>query len=153
MLEAGSVLRTRMSAAQAALLLFVATGDDKESPNFTQALDNARHDLAAFEATLDANQKARHGQDLRTLFDAQFRVMEGVMRLRAYQGFGAALEVVRSDTYQTQVSLGETLIGDIAGARAAALEEERNTTQLLGNAAFVLVVGGGLVAEIGRAHV
>ena len=146
MLEAGSVLRTRMSAAQAALLLFVATGDDKEIPNFTQALENARHDLAAFEATLDANQKARHGQDLRTLFDAQFRVMEGVMRLRAYQGFGAALEVVRSDTYQTQVGLGETLIGDIAGARAAALEEERNTTQLLGNAAFVLVVGGGLVA-------
>ena len=72
MLEAGSVLRTRMSAAQAALLLFVATGDDKEIPNFTQALENARHDLAAFEATLDANQKARQRSRGKSSRDAAF---------------------------------------------------------------------------------
>jgi PAS domain S-box-containing protein len=68
------------------------------------------------------------------------------MRLRAHQGFGAALEVVRSETYQAQVRLGEALIEDIAQTRATALEEERARTQTLGNAAFILVIGGGIVA-------
>ena len=147
MLEAASVLRTRMSAAQAALLLYVSTGDEKEVPYFTEAIAIARRDLAAFEAALDADQRARHGRDLRALFDAQFRVMEGVMRLRAHQGFGQALEVVRSETYQGQVRLGEALIADIAQTRAAALEEERGRTQALGNAALFLVIGGGIVAS------
>lgn len=146
MLDAAGVLRTRVSAAHAALLLFVTTGDDKEIPYFTEALANARRELAAFESTLDADQRARRGANLRALFDAQFRVMEGVMRLRAHQGFGAALEVVRSDTYQTQARLGENLIEDITQARATALDVERNRTQTLGNAALALVLGSGLVA-------
>src|SRR5471032_227041 len=116
-LQAASVLRNRMSDAQAALMVFVATGDAKEIPRFEEEIGTARRDLAAFETTLDEDQRARHGRDLRSLFDAQFRVMEGVMRLRAQQGFGAALEVVRSQTYQSQVRLGENLVGDIAQTR------------------------------------
>ena len=147
MLEAASVLRTRMNAAQAAMLLYVATGDDKEIPGVTQALASARRDAAAFEATLNPEQRARRGADVRALFDAQFRAMEGVMRLRAHQGFGAALEVARSDTFQTQVRQGENLIGDLTQERADTLLETRGRTQAYGGAALALVVGAGIVAS------
>ena len=147
MLEAASVLRTGMSSAQAALVLYVASGDDKEIPGFTRELGNVRGQLVAFEATLDEEQRARRGAELRSLFDAQFRAMEGVMRLRTHQGFGAALEVARSDTYRSQVQLGEALISELTHLRADSLAGARGTTQVLGNAALVLVIGGGIVAS------
>jgi PAS domain S-box-containing protein len=140
------VLRTRLSATQAALLLYVASGDEKEVPGFARALAASREALAAFEATLDAGQRARRGPELRAFFDAQFRAMDTIVRLRARQGFGAALEAARSETYQAQVRQGENLVEDITQARAGVLEEQRAGKQRLGNVALVLVVGGGIVA-------
>jgi PAS domain S-box-containing protein len=147
MLEAASVLRSRMGAAQSALLVYVAAGDEKEVPRFKQELVTARRDLAGFEATLDAEQRARHGKDLRALFEAQFRMMDGVANLRAQQGFGAALEVARSDTYLAQVGLGDSLVAELAQARSTSLEAERRKTRVLGDAALALVIGSGLVAS------
>jgi PAS domain S-box-containing protein len=147
MLNAASALRNRMSDAQSALLVYVAAGDEKEVPRFRQELASARKDLAAFEATLDAAQRKKHGSNLRALFDAQFRMMDGVARLRQQQGFGAALEVARSAAYLSQVDLGDNLVGDLTQSRATVLEEERVKTRILGDAALALVIGGGVVAS------
>ena len=147
MLEAASLLRTRMSSAQAALLVFVASGDEKEVPAFTQALDAARSGLAAFEATLESGERKKRGADLKTLFDAQFRAMENVRRLREKQGFGAALEIARSGTYLNQGKLGENLIAELTQQRADSVAEARSRTQAYGNAALALVIGGGMVAS------
>jgi len=147
MLESASMLRTRMSDAHAALLLYVASGDEKEVPGFTQAMEAARSSFFAFESTLDAAERARRGADLRALFDAQLRTMEGVVRLRGQQGFGAALEVARSEIFQVQGRLGESLVRELTQERASALGESRDRTQALGNAALVLVIGGGIVAS------
>ncbi len=146
-LEAASVLRSRMSAAQSALLVYVAAGDEKEIPRFEQALELARRSLGAFEAALDPHQRERHGSKLRDLFGSQFRAMQGIAAMRIPQGFGASLEVARSEAYQAQVARGENLIAELTQERATSLEEERGKTRLLGDAALVLVIGSGLVAS------
>jgi PAS domain S-box-containing protein len=147
MLDAASVLRSRMSSAQAALLVYVATGDDKEVPRFTQELATARRGLTSFEATLDSGQRSQYGTSLRSQFDEQLRMMEGVARLRSQQGYGAALEVARSDAYLSKIALGETLVAELTQSRATTIDEERRHTQLLGDAALALVIGGGIVAS------
>ncbi len=147
MLEAASVLRTRMSAAQSALLLYVATGDEKEVPGLNQALGAARRGLDAFEITLDPEDRAASTGKLREFFDDQFARMEEVRRLRGQQGFGAALEVVRSDAYQGRIALREDFIAELTHRRADALAGVRGRTQTLGSVALILVVGAGIVAS------